>query len=309
MARFAGSRRRSSIRDGRVVARGRPPGRDRAFVICSAEDHELTLTVRPRRSSGLGAVIVSRSGEGAHTALRGVTVSGATPLGSLEQAQARLNERLASLRFASRRDVASGAAEVGERAALPLGLKAGCSRIDVVGGAPLGRFTASLWSPTDRRLGTAGGGETATLFFCGAAGKASLEVRAEDRAGPFAVSVAHEPRPAASLLAFPAAASMLLARLDAIVGPVDVAAAAGTEVVVAGEQRVTRNLEVKDCADVIAVSADGAGVTMRRRERDRVVASMRGELVVSDVVCSSGSLELWQERGSKVLLLVRERAE
>lgn len=299
-------------RDGRVIARGRPPGQDRAFVICSAADQELTLSVRPRRSSGLAAVIVSRSAEGAHSALSDqAMVSGATPLSSLDEALVAHGKSVASLRLSSPRDAGTGRAEVGMRRVLPLDLQAGCSRIDVVGGAPLGRFTASLWSPQDRRLGQAGGGEVATLFSCGDGGKATLEVRAEDRAGPFGVRVAHEPRPAASLLAYPEAGVVLLSRIEAIAGPIDVAAAAGTEVLLApSARRVTREMAIAEgCADVVLVSADGGGLTMELGDGDGRRAS-RGERVVSDLVCAGDGVRevsFWQERGSKVLLLVKGR--
>ena len=298
--------------DGRVVARGRPPGRDRALLVCSEDEHELTLSVRPRRSSGLAAVIVSRSTRGAHTTLPGhAIVSAVTPLEPLGDALAAHAARHAKLRLSKPREVGRGRAEVGMRRALPIDLAAGCSRIDVVGGAPLGRFTASLWSSQDRRLGTAMGGQVATLFSCGEGGKASVEVRADERGGPFAVRVAHEPQPAAALLAYPQAAAMLLSRLEATVGPIDVAAVAGTEVLVAPPgQRVRRKVTAPEgCADVVVVSADGAGLSLRLGddEHDR---SSRGERVVSDLVCPDDgvrTLSFWQERGSKVLLLVRDR--
>ena len=238
-------------------------------------------------------------------------VSGATPLKPLPKALAAHGERLKTLRFSTTRDAGEARAEVGMRRALPIQLASGCSRIDVVGGTPLGRFAASLWSAKDRRVAQAGGGEVATLFWCGDAGKATLEVRAEDRAGPFGVQVAHEPNPSVSLLAYPEAGAVLLSRVEAIVGPIDVASVAGTEVLLApASKRMRRKIAVtQGCVDVVVVSADGEGITMQLGEGERGRAS-RGERVVSDLVCPDDAVRevsYWQERGTKVLLLVRQR--
>jgi hypothetical protein len=302
-------------RAGRVLARGRPPGQERSFVVCSHTDQELTLTVRPRQSSGLAAVILSRSAEGAASAIASrLDVLGATPLEPLDRAKAGLAEDLEGLSLSNRRMVAEGQATVGIQQGLAITLPKGCVRIDVVGGAPLGRFTASLWSPQGRKIGEASGGARASLFACGQAGRGRIEVRADEREGPFAVSLARALKPTAALRDHPRAAGALLAWLDAAAGPVDFGAAEDAEVVsLPADQRVERVVEVpgEGCLDVVvAVSPPSAGLSYRALTGTKVIGAGRAERVLGDQLCDVGgpvTVELSLDTGGEALFLAKKR--
>ncbi|HZO11616.1 MAG TPA: hypothetical protein VFB62_00105, partial [Polyangiaceae bacterium] len=166
--------------EGRVVARGRPPGRDRTFVLCSATDETLTILVRPRMSSGLVAVIIGRSPPGAAVELGdGSVIDAVSPIAPLPKALERHAARTARLPAA--RELGRSQLEVARPSSMPIALGRGCTRIDAVGGEPLGSFTAELWSDQGERLSHARGGEVATLFHCGQAAKARIELAASER--------------------------------------------------------------------------------------------------------------------------------
>jgi hypothetical protein len=299
---------------GRIVARGHPPGRDRAFVVCSEERQTVTLAVRPRLGAGLGAVVVARSPEGAASELADhAALDGLEPLAPLEQALARQQQRLAALALPAPAETRATVAP-GVRLEVPLELRDGCSRIDVVGGQPLGAFGVELWSDADDRLGQSRGGEHATVFSCGAR-KARLEVTTDGRGGPIAVQVRLDPGPAAALGAQPLAAARLLVRLDAAAGPVAAAAAAAAEAVdLAPGRRFTREVDLAPgaCAAFFAAAGDGpSALELRVADAAGRVATAAGlDTTATDAVCAGDGgrklrLELEARHGSGKALLLR----
>jgi hypothetical protein len=275
--------------EGRTLARGKPPGHNRAFVLCTAAPQEVTVKIRARASSGLAAVIIGRSDPGAMTALSESTwVAGVVPLVPLEQAEARHEKRMASLQLGEPDPSLQGKAEVGRTASLPLALPAGCARVDVVGAAPMGRFSALLWDTSGNQLASMRGGEYASTFVCGAARKASVEVKALDRAGAFAVQVRTDDKPPPELMAHPVAASHLLRRLEAAVGPIDAQRAKGARVLEVAQKRrttETMRLPANVCSDVVVALDAAATLATLSIERGSVTTASEGEKSAHQRVC------------------------
>ncbi len=300
---------------GRVVARGKPPGRDRAFILCSAFEQTLTLLLRPRSSTGVVAVVIARSPLGAVDELNGrAWVDGASPVVPLAQALTRHQVRTKGLRMKPAKKLAATAVAVGAPKTLKVELQRGCSRIDLVGGTPLGHFTAALWSLDGRLLSRGQGGELATLFYCGAATAARLEVGASERGGPVAVEARLDAVPSQVLLDHPLAAARLLQRLEASAGPVDAQQAAAVKVVrLAAAARSSQVIEVPAgrCQQVVAAAVGSArGVQLRLVGKGGQETLHRGDQAVSEQLCAGDEkmslrLELQVASGQADLLLLR----
>jgi hypothetical protein len=298
---------------GRVIARARSVEDNRAFLLCSATEEKATVMVRAQRSRGLVVVVVGRSALGAASDLaeRG-DLSGPSPFEPLDRAVARQHARLEALTFRSQSHVGDGVAKVGVQTAIDLSLGQGCSRIDVVGGTPLGRFSASLWSVDGRRRAEQSGGDVVTMFACGAAGPHRLEIRADVSGGPFAVHVASEVDAPAALSRHPTAASHLLSRLDAARGPIAATSAKGAiALTLAVDQRISHPLAASSdkCVDVVvAAEPPAAGLTLYLRTGSQTELRASGERVVSDRICDvadGARLELEAAVAGPALVLTR----
>ncbi|MBW2457075.1 MAG: hypothetical protein JRI68_21345 [Deltaproteobacteria bacterium] len=300
---------------GRVVARGKPPGRDRTFILCGAQEQTLTLLLRPRAAAGVAAIVIGRSPEGAVDELNErAWVDAATPVVPLAQALKRHHRRTKALRMKPATRLAQATLGAGAPAALQVKLTKGCSRIDVVGGTPLAQFTAELWSLDGRLLSRALGGETAALFYCGPAAKARVEVGTRERGGPVTIEARVDESPAQALLDHPLAAARLLQRLEASRGPVDVRHAAAAKVVrLDANARDSQTIEVPagGCHQITAATAGAArGVQLRLVGKDGEATLHRGAQAASERICAGDqamtlSLELEVASGAAKLLVLR----
>jgi hypothetical protein len=274
---------------GRVVARGSPPSRDRALVICSGLAQSLTLLVRPRGGSGVVAVVVARSPEGARSELaEEPTLVDVTALDDVTTALARARTRLSA--FASVAEVFRAELSPGTAIGRTLSFDRGCTRLEVVGASPLGLFEASLWGSDGTLLATAPGGASAALFWCSAKqAEARLEILAAERGGPVAVVAGRADAPEAAL-AHPQAAARLLARLDEAIGPVGPAELAGLVTLsLAPDVRTPAELAVGEgCVEVVAAVAGPAqGVELRVESADdEEILRARGHGVVGRRICA-----------------------
>ena len=300
---------------GRVFARGEGIGRQRAVVACAGEKHDVTVRIRPRLTGGICAVIVSRSSAGAAAELSSTARVGyAIASQGVEAALAQLDADLAARGLPLPRRIGAGEARGGLVAGIEVELGAGCGRLDIVAGRPLGPLDATLWATDGSELAHASGGAGATLFRCGPASKARLEVRALGTPGPFAVEARFDASPPPGLLAAPLAAAALFARLDDAAGPIGpdlgqsvehVALRSGTLAV------LPLAVAAGTCVEVIAAVESGSGLEIRLHDEDvaeRLVA--RGERVASRRLCAdsdpvSGTVELLLDVGASDALVLR----
>lgn len=280
--------------DGRVIARGRPPGRDRSAVVCSAIEQSVTVAIRPRSAVGLVAVVVSHSGPGAMGQLReGVSLAGTTPLLPLDGAIARHDRqwRLSTSSWGEAEELSRHEVPTRGLLRVPVALEGGCTRLDVVGGAPLAQFRAQLWRSDGVALAEAGGGESATLYACGPATKAELELEAVERPGPAAVLRRRIEDVPTALTSAPRAASRLLGRFEGLgIGRIIPSELEGLtsrrlDPGRRGEGRVT--LKEDQCIDLVAaVDGPPQSVTLRLDEGADVRAEASGFGVTAVEHCS-----------------------
>jgi hypothetical protein len=286
---------------GAIVGRAASTGRERFALICSPLDTSLSLELRPQSGRGLGVLVLSRTRSGSESTLDAeVTRIEAFPEQPIEGELAALDATLRARNgYTKGRRLASASLEVGRRTTLPLVLPSGCSRIDVVGGRPLRGLEAWAWTPSGTLLSHARGGGRSTLFACGAAGPARLDVEATLRPGPFSVVLHAESDVPAPLLAAPLAAGRLLAhvvergvlRKASEIGQVHELALSETEL-----STLDLTVPFGRCVDVaMALGADGVGAEVRlvTAATGAEIAMGRGAHATSARVCSldAGSAE------------------
>ncbi len=304
-------------RDGRIVARAHPYGRDRGIVLCSDTDETLTLALRPRSAQGAAAVVVGRAPKGAASEIaRRVRVDRLSTSLELDASRSAYAKELGAA-WGTPSLVARGRAVVGSRVSHPLSLDKGCTRIDVVAGKPLGAVTAAVWDEaTGELLAETTGSLVATLRVCGAARPARVDVEAYERPGPYAVEMRHDAAAPAPLVAHGLAASRLLERA---LTPNDAASAQvadGAQVASLDEGKLARvplKLEPNACYDVVAaLDKGGSGLDLRIVAMGAPSAPIvRGRYVASERVCTDDTpartLELRLGRGrADALILARK---
>jgi hypothetical protein len=302
---------------GRIVARGKDRGRDRALVLCSATSMELTVAIRPRASQGLVAIVASRSAPGAATSINpAARAEYVTETRALADARAALDRELAGKGYGAPKALATGIAKVGTRAGTGVDLPAGCARLDIVAGKPLADVGASLWDDRGALLAEGRGGAGTTLFACGPGGPTRVDLEALARPGPFAIELRKDRSAPDALVKHPLAASRLLAALDVSGERADASMAARAEVLALdAAARATLPLDVppKSCASVVAaLDRTGSGLDLRLADASTGEAPVvRGRFLVSDRLCAStapvkGSAELRLLSGkAEALVLVR----
>jgi hypothetical protein len=200
--------------EGRVVARAKEGGTDRTVTVCSPLAFTGSVSVRPHVGRGLAAVVVARGkGAMARDLSARPDIAWVAPAQPLEQTREKRNAALAKAGYAGPTASTAGALQIGRRAQSPLelGPTPSCSRVDVVGGAPLALVEANVWDDAGTLVASAEGSDGATLFACGK-GRARLDLETRGRPGPYAVLVRKERWQDPAFLKQPLAAARMLAR-------------------------------------------------------------------------------------------------
>jgi hypothetical protein len=206
---------------GRVVARARDGGSDRSLTVCSPITFRGSLIVRPHVGSGLAAIVLAKApGSTARDLTSKPETLWAPATLSLEAAKSERTEALTRGGYGAAAFTAGGALTLGRRTTIPIEVAppGGCTRIDVVGGAPLAVVEGRAWMDRGDGVSVLSEGEGvwgAALFACaraGGAGKTWLDLEAHGRSGPYAVSTRPERWRDTAFAAHPLAASRMLAR-------------------------------------------------------------------------------------------------
>lgn len=280
---------------GRIIARGREQGRDRTLTLCSGEARRASIAIRARASQGVAAIIIGRSQVGAEVELtEAAHVERATQTLDITAARKAHERKLTGLAYEAPTVVASGSARAGSRSTLALDVPAGCARIDVIAGKPLGETIAELWDDRGTKLAESTGGVATSLFTCGGGGAARLDVEALGRPGPFAALLRRDKTAPPALVAHPIAAARLLARLNAGGPAIDASAASSAHVVKLESEKMFRMpipVPANGCVWVIAaLDVGGAGVDLRLLDaasNESTLSRARG--VVADRLCAGAS--------------------
>lgn len=302
---------------GRVIARARERGRDRSAVICTTQRSEISIAMRPRAAQGLVAVIIGRSlrGAGAEVAQTAFADHVTQPL-ELAEARAALERALTGHGYAAPKLAGTSTARTGQRASITVDVPAGCARIDVVAGKPLGTFRGELWNDQSALMAQLYGGTRGAFFACGKGGSFRADVEALEAPGPFAVEVRKEKSAPPLLVAHPLAAARLLGRLEAAGVPIDASIAQGAQVVALDASALRKTdfaVPASGCVEVVAaLDSGGQGIDLRIIDTASQESSLvRGAAVASDRLCAGaapkvGSAELRLSSGKgDALVLTR----
>lgn len=289
---------------GRVLGRAVGSGRQRALVVCSTHAADITFEVRPHSGRGLAVAALSLSLPGTESEIEGEVVRrDVYPPGDVESELSALDRRLQKLGYPRSRPGAKLALRVGRRSSTPLQLGTGCTRIDVVGGAPLRGLSARLWSESGQLRAEGSAAGSLTLFGCGA-GKARLDVAAVLAPGPVTITTQREADVPAELSRAPLAAGRLVERMFAR-GVLRRADAVGkvTELPLSAEQltSVPVMVPLDRCLDInVGIEGNAAGVELRAVDVDEELEldSALGETAASARLCA-------YDRGAKGSLNAR----
>jgi hypothetical protein len=257
---------------GRVLGRAVGSGRQRALVICSPVTTEVSFEIRPHAGRGLAVAALSRSVAGTEGAIEGDVIRrDVFPVGDAKSELAALEQRLKKLGYGPVKSVSKLDLQVGRRSSTALTLGQGCTRIDVVGSAPLRGLNARLWSETGSLRAEAAAGGSVTLFGCGA-GKPRLDASAVLAPGPVNIALQREADVPPELLRLPLAGGRLVSRMLSR-GVLRRADAIGkvTELALTAEQLVNVPLMVPldRCLDVnVAIEGNAAGLELRAVDSD-----------------------------------------
>jgi len=281
--------------DDRVLVRSAAIGRDRTAIVCSPVQTTLSVELRPHTGQGLCAIVLARSIVGAEREIAGAFyVTRVAPQSDLAIERAQRAKPLRVLGYGDALTIATGNADVGRRQSFALSLPDGCVRLDVVGGRPVAGITADLWDASSNLVASGTAGEGPTLFACGKAVRARIDVEALSRPGPFAIELRRERAANPGLISHPLAAGRVLSALNAKVDLVTAAAAGEAKVVTLDPTTMkTFDFQLADgrCCDVVvALDAGGTGVDLRMLDGQsgEEFSLARGRLVAESRICASG---------------------
>lgn len=280
---------------GRVVARAAEKNRDRSAVICAGEATDISIAIRSRTSEGLVAVVLGRAAKGGAAEIdRATWVAHTIASADLASARADLGKALDGRAYARPSSAATASAKVGQRTSVPIDVPAGCARIDMIAGKPLGSSLVELWDDQGKLLFGANAGAGVPLFACGKGGALRVDVEALDTGGPFAVEARKERLAPAALVAHPLAASRLLGRLAAASDAADASWANGATVASLDTAQIhtaSFSVPARSCSEIIVALGPGAeGLDLRIVDASTGEGLLRrGRWVTSDRVCAAAS--------------------
>lgn len=199
--------------EGRQVVRARGAGDARSLIACSDEAFVGALRLRSHVGQGQVAVLVSRTSidyakdakSKPELAFHGVGL----PLADAEKAR---ETELLRVGYAAPLATKRGALAASKLTSLSIDLPAdGCSRLDLVAGAPVRRASIEVWSSSLRLLGAGDGVSGAVAFAC-AKGKVRVDLETRGAGGAYALGVRKVTWTGPELSALPLAGSRMLSR-------------------------------------------------------------------------------------------------
>jgi hypothetical protein len=197
--------------EGRWIGSGAGRGRERTMIVCSPEKRQLTIQSRPHAGRGLAALVLSRSADGGARQLApNVARYDLRPAGTLPEVRDAHTRQLQAEGYGPGTLVHKGQLTVDRRLSLPLTLRGGCSRVDVLTATPIRTVRAWLWNSQGQLLAEDSQGAAATLFTCSQGGRVRLDLETDARTGEFAVELWSSTASPEAALQNPLAASRLL---------------------------------------------------------------------------------------------------
>jgi hypothetical protein len=200
--------------NGQVLGRAATLGRDRSIVVCSPLSSPVTFEFRPQGGRGVAVLVLSQSEPNSESEIDDALRIELYPSGTLDDTRQKNAARLDGLGYPKAKILKTGTLQPGRLDSATFALPKGCSRVDILAGAPMRAMSARLWS-ADSLIAASDGRAAPVLFACSAGGLARLDTESLARPGPYSVELRVEPEAPAILQAYPLAAGRLLEHMVA----------------------------------------------------------------------------------------------
>jgi hypothetical protein len=188
-------------------------GRDRSLVVCSPLESPVTFEFRPQGGRGVAVLVLSQSEPDSAGEIDEALRVELYPSGTLDETRQKNAARLEGLGYSQAKVLKTGNLQLGRLDSATFALPKGCSRVDILAGAPVRAMSARLWAADDSLIATSEDRAAPVLFACSAGGLVRLDTETLARPGPYSVELRAEPQVPAGLQAYPLAASRLLERM------------------------------------------------------------------------------------------------
>ena len=198
---------------GQILGRAAALGRDRSLIVCSPETSVVNLELRPQGGRGVAVLVLSQTEPGTANDVDDAWRIERYETGSLDDARQKNAARLEGLGYPKAKVVKTGLLEPGRLDSAAFALPKGCSRLDILAGAPMRDMSARLWSADDSLIAESNGRAAPVLFACSGGGLVRLDTESLVRPGEYSVEVRAEPEAPAVLPGSPLAAGRLLTRM------------------------------------------------------------------------------------------------
>ena len=199
--------------NGHILGRAAALGHDRSLVVCSPLSRVVSFEIRPQGGRGVAVLVLSQSEAGSADAIDGALRVDRYASGTLDEAREKTRTHLDGLGYLKAKVLKTGSLAPGRLDSAAFALPKGCSRLDILAGAPVRDLSARLWAADDTLLAESEESSAPVLFACSPGGQVRLDTESLARPGPYSVELRVEPESAPPLTGAPLAASRLLAHL------------------------------------------------------------------------------------------------
>jgi hypothetical protein len=196
--------------NGQILGRATSLGRDRSLVVCSPLDSSVTFELRPQGGRGVAVLVLSQSEPGSVNEIDDALRVELYPSGTLDETRQKNASRLDGLGYPKAKVLKTGTLQPGRLDSASFALPKGCSRVDVLAGAPVRGMSVRLWAADDSLIAMSDGRATPVLFACSPGGPVRIDTESLARPGPYSVELRVEPDAPPILQTYPLAAGRLL---------------------------------------------------------------------------------------------------
>jgi hypothetical protein len=199
--------------NGHVLGRAAALGHDRSLIVCSPLTEVVSFEIRPQGGRGVAVLVLSQSDAGSANTIEDALRVDRYAMGTLDAAREKTATHLEGLGYPKAKVLKTGSLELGRMDSAAFALEKGCSRLDILAGAPVRDLSARLWSADGTLMAEAEDSSAPVLFACSPGGPVRLDTESLARPGPYSVELRLEPEAAPLLAGSPLAASRLLGHL------------------------------------------------------------------------------------------------
>jgi hypothetical protein len=199
--------------NAQIIGRAAALGRDRSLIVCSPQTSTVSLELRPQGGRGLAVLVLSQSEPGTANDIDDAWRIERYATGSLDEVRQKNAARLEGLGYPNAKVVKTGSLQPGRLDSAAFALPKGCSRLDVLAGAPMRDMSVRLWGADDSLIAESNDRAAPVLFACSAGGPVRLDTESLASPGTYSVELRAEPEIPAILPGSPLAAGRLLTHM------------------------------------------------------------------------------------------------